>query len=159
VSENDYQLLGKSLDFLYPRRSAGIDSITIENIQMLLGVHSGVSKAITSFDSIFTNALVSSLAPDEMVQVVWHVRRNDGFLAHAFLLGRLRSGRWFVYDQGPGIAFEADSLVELDHAVRDAAAKSEYWIYVGNKQDLVLEWREIVPSWTGVKKLNLTRLQ
>jgi hypothetical protein len=153
VEESDYQQLGLSLYFLWNQgHGSGLGTPEIERIQRSLGLYSGVSGNLTSFDAIFTNAIVSGLAPDEIAQVFWFVRPSGQ--QHAFLVGRLSSGKWFLSDQGPkpAVEFQADSLDELHHVVRTAATIGTYWLFAGTIDEYMAK-SHLLPGWTGVMKL------
>jgi hypothetical protein len=153
VQEPDYQQLGLSLYFLWNQgHGSGLGSAEIFQIQRSLGLSTGISSNIRDFDSIFTNAIVAGLAPDEMAQVFWFVVPSGQ--QHAFIVGRLATGRWFLADQGPRPAarFEADSLADLHGAVAMAARLGTYWLFVGSAQDY-FDRTGLLPGYTGVEKL------
>jgi Domain of unknown function (DUF4157) len=153
VSESDYQQLGLSLYFLWNQgNGAGLGSGEIFNIQSSLGMSTQFSVNITDFDNIFTNAIVASLAPDEIAQVFWFVKPSGQ--QHAFLVGRLANGKWFLSDQGPSpaVQFQTDTLEQLHTSVRVAASTGGYWLFVGSVQDY-MQQAHVLPGYVGVQKL------
>jgi hypothetical protein len=152
VGEPAYQQLGLSLYFLWNQgHGSGLGSAEIFQIQRSLGLNTGVSSGIRDFDSIFTNAIVAALAPDEMAQVFWFVVPTGQ--QHAFIVGRLATGKWFLSDQGMPARFETDSLADLHSTVAMQARTGNYWLFVGSSEDYFNRTGRLLPGYTGVEKL------
>src|SRR5690606_22553944 len=68
---------------------------------------------------------------------------------HAFLMGRLNDGEWFLSDQGPSPAREIQALTlpDLEMAIRHAVRTDGYWLFTGAPSSFILG------GWTGVKVL------
>lgn len=153
VESTDYQQMGLALYFLWNQGNGpGLGSGEIFSIQNSLGMSTRFSTNITDFDNIFTNAIVAGLAPDEIAQVFWFVKPSGQ--QHAFLVGRLATGKWFLSDQGPSpaVQFETDTLEQLHSAVRIAASTGGYWLFVGSVQDY-MDQAHVLPGYVGVQKL------
>jgi hypothetical protein len=149
--EGDYQRLGLALYFLWDENpGGGLSSSEIDRIHRTLGLYTGESGNVFSFDEIFTHSITTSLAPDEFAQVFWLIGTGG---QHAFLIGRLQDGQWFLSDQGPRPAFErrADTLTELHAAVRAAANAGQYWLFTGTHAQYIE--RGGLPGYTGVQRL------
>ena len=155
ISESDYQTIGLALYFLWSLGGPnGLSSAAIDSIQNALGLAqqgSGASTSIQSMDDIFSNSIVIGLQPDQIAQVGWFVKTGQ---QHAFLIGRLQSGEWFLSDQGPQPAaeFKAASLAVLQASVSAAARSGSYWLYPGTVTDY-LKAGGPIPGWLGVKLL------
>jgi len=155
VTEGDYQTIGVALYFLWNLGgSGGLSSASIGSLQGALGLSQNKPSAATniqSFDDLFSNSIVTGLMPDQIAQAGWFVKTGR---QHAFLIGRLQSGEWFLSDQGPQPAaeFRAPSLVTLQSAVAAAARSGAYWLYVGTIADY-LAAGGVLPGWLGVKLL------
>lgn len=154
VSEGDYQTLGVALYFLWQEGGqAGLSSNQIQEIQRSVGLYvqeRGASSNIQSFEDIFTHSIIIALQPGQIAQVTWIVTRGQ----HAFLLGRLQSGEWFLSDQGytPAREFRASTVGDLRNSVHQAATTGSYWMFVGTHSDL-LSQGSVIPGWTGVMRL------
>lgn len=157
VSAGNYQTLGLVLYFLWHEGGqGGLTSNQIDNLQNALGLEvSGASSGIQSFDEIFTNPVVMGLQPDQMAQVGWFVNTGQ---QHAFLVGRLATGQWFLSDQGPSPAFElrGSSPADLAAGARLAASTGTYWLFTGTIAQYLARGGTI-PGWTGVKRLGSDR--
>jgi hypothetical protein len=150
VTELEFQVLGLCLYFLWNHGSEfGLDSAEIFQIKQSLGLNTTLYSGINDFDEIFTDGIVTALAPDEMAQVFWVVASGQ---QHAFIIGRLSDGKWFLTDQGPGVSFQADTLPELHRTVRLAAESGGYWLFVGSRQDAFNKFKSL-PGYLGVQKL------
>lgn len=153
ISEGDYQRLGFALYFLWREggAGAGLSSVEIERIQDGLGLKTMTSGNVQGFDDIFRDASLVGLQPDQFAQVFWFVRTGR---QHAFLVGRLGTGEWFLSDQGPVPAaqFRASSLAALREAVRRAADSGSYWLFTGTMADYMHRFH-VLPGWTGIKLL------
>ncbi len=71
--------------------------------------------------AIITHPSLAGLAPGQVAQIGWYVRVGaTGVNMHAFLIGRLNNGTWYLYDQGPSppVRFTATSLAQLDAQIR-----------------------------------------
>jgi hypothetical protein len=151
VSQADFQELGMCLYFLWNQgHGSGLGSPEIFNIQVALGLNSRVSTSVPDFDAIFTNSIVTALAPDEMAQVFWIIAATGQ--QHAFILGRQSDGKWFLSDQGVGVSYQADTLAELHRIVRFAAETGSYWLFTGSAQDAMTRFHQL-PGYLGVQKL------
>jgi hypothetical protein len=153
IPEGDYQLLGLALYFLWREGAggAGLSSQEIGRIQASLGLTAQATGNVQSFEDIFSHAILTGLQPDQIAQVLWLVRTGQ---QHAFLIGRLHTGEWFLSDQGPSPAaeFRAPSLADLRTTVRLAADTGRYWLYTGTMTDY-LNRGGVLPGWTGVMRL------
>ena len=157
VSEDDYQKISWTLYFLTGHgRQRGLSSIEIERIQNSLGLatqSSGGSGSVQSFDAIFNHPIITGLQADQFAQVIWLLKTGE---QHAFLMGRLQSGEWFLSDQGPNPVAEIHSatLSDLHTQVMSAATSGRYWLFVGSHSDYIKR-SGVIPSWTGVRRLGL----
>jgi hypothetical protein len=150
--EADYQRLGLALYFLWDENpGGGLSSSEIDRIHRTLGLYTGESGNVQSFDEIFTSPITTSLAPDEFAQVFWLISTGG---QHAFLIGRLQDGQWFLSDQGPRPAFErtAATLPGLHSAVRSAADSGQYWLFTGTHLEYMRRGG-LMPGYTGVQRL------
>jgi hypothetical protein len=150
--ETDYQRLGLALYFLWDENpGGGLSSSEIDRIHRTLGLYTGESGNVQSFDEIFTSPITTSLGPDEFAQVFWLIRTGG---QHAFLIGRLQDGQWFLSDQGPRPAFEARAatLPGLHSAVRSAADSGQYWLFTGTHLEYMRRGG-LMPGYTGVQRL------
>jgi len=150
VSEADYQQFGLALYFLWNQgHGSGIGNAEIDRIQQSLGLYTGTSTNIRDFNAIFTNDIVTSLAPDQIAQVFWFVVSGQ---QHAFLIGRLSTGKWFLSDQGQPAQFQADSLADLHSIVAIAASTGASWLYSGSTEEYIRK-TNILPGYVGIQKL------
>jgi hypothetical protein len=153
VEEGGYQQMGRALYFLWNQGNGqGLSTSDISNIQNSLGLSTSISTNIRDFDEIFTNSIIANLGPDEIAQVFWFVKPSGQ--QHAFLVGRLSTGKWFLSDQGPSpaVQFQADTIEQLHAAVRLAATTGAYWLFVGST-DEYLQRARVLPGFVGVQKL------
>ncbi len=160
VTETEYQELGAVLYLLYVDEGRGLSAAAIWNLQWHLGLESGKAESADSFERIMNNSLLKNLRPGQIAQIGWYVKRGKpntkGEVSlghHAFLIGRLKDGRWFLSDQGPIPAFEmvASDLNVLKTNVTVASNAGSYWLYTGSIQELKFF---AVGGWTGVRLLS-----
>ena len=156
ISETEYQAIGVALYVLYLDGQGGLSAAEISSLQSRLGLETQSSDVIQSFDDIFSSSIITGLDPGQIAQVGWYVKTGppdaSGMIPlgmHAFLIGRLDTGEWFLSDQGPSPPREiqATSRTDLETAIRIAAATDGYWLLTGTPTTLV------VGGWTGVKLL------
>lgn len=137
ISQVQYQTLGLALYFLWHQSySAGLDSAQIHNIRCALGLDVTGAQSSSNFDSledILDNTVLNELQPGQIAQVSWLVNTRRGLTEHAFLIGRLQTGEWFLSDQGrdPAVEFRSLTLPDLMTVVRDAARNGSYWLHTG----------------------------
>jgi hypothetical protein len=155
ISEADYQKIGLALYFLWNQGArSGLSSADIGSIQNALGLAEnkpGASTNIQSFDDLFSNSVVTGLQPDQIAQAGWFEKTGQ---QHAFLIGRLQTGVWFLSDQGtsPATQFQAASIAMLQATVRAAIGSGSYPLYGGTVTDY-LKAGGPIPGWLGVKLL------
>lgn len=160
VTETEYQELGAALYLLYVDEGRGLSAAAIWNLQSRLGLESGKAASADSFERIMNDSILKNLRPGQIAQIGWYVKQGKptakGEVSlghHAFLIGRLKDGRWFLSDQGPIPAFEmvASDLNVLKTNVTVASNAGSYWLYTGNIQELKFF---AVGGWTGVRLLS-----
>jgi hypothetical protein len=155
VPQPDYQLMGAALYFLWRQGgSNGLSSSEIEGIQDALGLRDkspAATTRATSLDEILSSSVLTGLGADQIAQVGWLT--NTG-LMHAFLIGQLKTGTWFLSDQGPSPAKEltAPSLQMLTASIRSEIKTKNYWLFPGTHEEFMKQFPSI-PGWTGVKRL------
>src|SRR5258708_31642437 len=94
----------------------------------------GAPANIQSLGDIFSNAIVPGLDRDQIAQIGWFVKPGP---QHAFLIGRLQTGEWFLSDQGPrpAVEFRAPTLAFLQGQVMAASRSGSYWLYAGTRSE------------------------
>jgi hypothetical protein len=146
VSEGQYQQLGIALYLMWSDQSDKVQAI-----QRTLGLEKSKS-SVSGYDGMWNSAVLVGLLPDQIAQVDWYVRLgpdvhdpNVRIGDHAFLIGRLASGEWFLSDQAasPVARFSAPTREELRQRVDEAAFSNQYWIFPGS------------PSVTRAKSVHL----
>ncbi|WP_338844440.1 DUF4157 domain-containing protein [Massilia sp. W12] len=137
----DYEYLGQALYALQKEEhTEGIKLGGQRSLQKKLGMDApGISDPgrRVSFDELLKP--LSALRPGQIAQVSWFSRgalnqRGEGvFTPHAFLLGRLQRGAWFVSDQGslPPFQLEAESLEALKQGIRQHTSQNNKGIHTG----------------------------
>jgi hypothetical protein len=159
ISELDFQVIGGTLYLLYVDAGKGLSAGAISAIQRSLGLESGRSENVQSFSEIFGGSILTGLKPGQIAQVGWYVKTGkpnaQGQVAvghHAFLVGRLQDGTWFLSDQGPtpAVEFKAPDLLTLQRIVSAASSTGTYWLFTGSLSDFSMF---TVGGWTGVKLL------
>lgn len=156
ISEDQYQTLGLCLYSLYFGGTGGLSTEEIHNLLTQLGLQSGSSEGVKTFEQIFSSSVLQSLKPGQITQVTWWVRTGQPDAQgkvplgrHAFLMGRFGRGSWFLSDQGtnPATELEADTLEGLKLAINLAVSKG-YWLHTGEIQTNLL-----ISTWGGVRLL------
>jgi len=157
IGDGDYKDIGTALYFLYVDKQAGLSASAISSLQTRLGLETGTTSAgAMKWDDIIGSPVVTGLKPGQIAQAGWYVRTTkpdaEGKVKlghHAFLIGRLNDGRWFLSDQGmdPPTELTAADLPTLDAAIRIAAREGRSWIHTGAPETI------IAGTWTGVKLL------
>ena len=107
---------------------------------------------IGSFSDIMSSPQLSGLRPGQIAQISWYVRTNPTRAGlHAFLIGRLNTGDWFLHDQGtsPATRLIAGSLPDLQSAILIETRAGRYWLFTGS----VSEFTTIPFGWTGITVL------
>ena len=153
VREVDYQLLGLSLYFLWHEGGEpGLTSAQIRGLQDTLGLatntSSGGQQRLTDF---LVDPVVTGLQPDQMAQIVWFTRDCQ---QHAFLIGRLQTGEWFLSDQGQSPPFQprGDSVASLRSTVLLAMDTRTSWLHPGTTRD-IMNQTGVLPGTVGVTRL------
>jgi uncharacterized protein DUF4157 len=112
-----------------------------------------------TLDEIFTNPLMTGLAPGQVNQVEWYVRTSvinastrqvsPSVGYHMFLIGRQQSGEWFLSDQGQSQPFEttAPDLATLRRNLVDAEASGRSWIITSPTM------RRVPLTWSGSHRM------
>ena len=159
TSELDFQVIGGTLYLLYVDAGRGLSAAEISAIQRSLGLESGRSENVQSFSEIFGSSILTGLKPGQIGQVGWYVKTGKPNAQgqtpvghHAFLVGRLQDGTWFLSDQGPtpAVEFKAADLLTLQRIVSTASSAGTYWLFTGSMSDFAMF---TVGGWTGVKLL------
>jgi hypothetical protein len=116
----------------------------------------------TGYDTlgeIFGSAELTGLTPGQIAQIEWYIHTRviqggqnvaaRGY--HAFLIGRLADGTWYLSDQGPipALVLRAPSLGGLRSSLNAAAAAGQSWI------DTRPTLRRYQLEWTGVHLLSV----
>jgi hypothetical protein len=156
IEETDYQVIGASLYLLWKQRdSGGMQSDDIFNLKKSLNLTQTnvLPSGIKSMDDLFTNSVVTGLKNDEIAQARWFAKRGREFIQHAFLIGRLKTGEWFLSDQGVGKNFKAPDLNPLKSQVSIAAHSGAYWLFTGTLEDIVAATDSVNPGWGSVDLL------
>jgi hypothetical protein len=153
TTEDEYQTIGLALYFLYVDERAGLSVADISNMHQLLGLESGQAEGAWDFDDILTSSILTGLAPGRIAQVGWFVRTGQPDSTgqfpvghHVFLIGRFRTGEWFLSDQGPQPPTEitAPDFQTLRARIIQESQQGRYWLYTGQ-----LVTRSL--GWTGVR--------
>jgi len=153
VTEHDYQYLSAAIYALYVASTSGLSQAAIGGITNLLGMTMTSTGGLESYTAIITHPSLAGLAPGQVAQIGWYVRVGaTGVNMHAFLIGRLNNGTWYLYDQGPSppVRFTATSLVQLDAQIRAAAAAGTYWLFTGSTSEFRMH---LIGGWTGINIL------
>ncbi len=157
IQESEYQVMGMALYLLYVDKTSGLSASEIEGLQRKLGLYNGKSDLIDNGGEVFSNSVVANLQPGQIAQIAWYVKTsgpdkngNYNLGPHAFLIGRLNTGGWFLHDQGPRPAarFVDGSLAGLESQVRVASSKDKYWLFFGKFA------MKAIGVWTGAKLLD-----
>jgi hypothetical protein len=155
VTEQQYKDIAGALYYLYVDESAGLTANEIEYMQRSLGLFAEETAAgFRYYDDVWTNYVIQSLRSGDIAQVSWYVRTGPAgpigvpIQIHAFLIGRLQDGTYFLSDQGakPTVEIRADTLTELQTRVTQAASEGRSRIYLG-------EAPVVAGGWTGVRLL------
>jgi hypothetical protein len=153
VAEVDYQILSAAIYALYVSQTSGLSQAAIGNITNMLGMTVASEGGVASYSDIITHTSLRGLAPGQIAQIGWYVRTGGtGVGMHAFLIGRLNNGTWYLYDQGPNppVRFTSSSLNELDAIIRAAAATGSYWLFTGSTSEFRMM---LIGGWTGINIL------
>ncbi len=148
VSETQFQQIAQTLsDF-------GGD---IGDIERKLGL-TAKTQLYNTLDEIWKSAELAGLGNDQIAQIEWYVNTkvattqgailpSTGY--HAFLIGRQKTGKWFISDQGnkPPYTAEADSLADLRAKVEADAKAGTYWLDTNPARSRLLL------TWSGVRVL------
>lgn len=130
-----------------------------DEIMRRLGLAASASEdAQDSLDGIFGSPLVTGLAPGQVDQIEWYVNTTVALTSgqtvpskgyHMFLIGRGRTGDWFLSDQGQATPFEitAPDLARLRQSLASAAASGRSWIVTDPAM------RRLVLTWSGVHRI------
>ena len=142
IQEEEYEAMAVALYYIFAGQSKGAMLIN-ETAHMLraLGLYTEqIESGLTNYEDIWFNPVVKELNPGDIAQVSWFKKSGP----HAFLIGRLHSGKWFLSDQGerPATELQADDLPSLKKEV-DSAAERGYSIFMGKVPIPT-------PAWTGV---------
>jgi Domain of unknown function (DUF4157) len=151
VNDTEYQLLGTAIYALYVNRTAGLSAAAISNIETLLGVGTGTTNSgIIDFSLLISDPILRVLQPGQIAQLHWYVRPTNTTIGlHAFLVGRLNNGTWYLHDQGPSTAMrlQAGSLSMLESLIRIEVNTNGYWL------DTRSHTTPPIMGWTGVRLL------
>lgn len=132
ITEEQYQDIGLALYVLYSDgKNAGVSASAISAIRALFGFDKGPTPThiLKSFDEIFTDTTVTNLKPGQIAEVTWYAQEGKALILHAFLIGRLSNGKWFLHDQG---AKPVTRIVASDlNSLLKAARKEQSHIYTG----------------------------
>jgi len=158
LAEADYQTLGVAFYAMHKSSAGGgLSKGEITSLLADLGLDSGKSEAVQSFDDLFTTAVLTGLQPGQVAQALWWARTgppddqgNVPLNEHAFLVGRFQRGTWFLSDQGarPPTELEAPDLASLKSAIHVAASTGASPLHVGG-----LPTQFVVGGWHGVQLL------
>ncbi|MBL8626178.1 MAG: DUF4157 domain-containing protein [Myxococcales bacterium] len=104
--------------------SAGMVDHEADQLAQALGVDGTGSEdrsapaadAVTTFDELFTNRVVTTLQPSEAAQVSWLAGRNP-YGRHYLIIGRRRDGHYYFHDQAVTYQRAAPSVGELRRQV------------------------------------------
>lgn len=155
VTAEEYKNIGLALYLLHASRG-GLSSTEINSLLTKLGLAGGSSEAAQTFDGLFATSVITGLAPERIAQVYWLGRVGEAtpdgkvnVVPHAFLIGRLKDGKWFLSDQGmsPPTELVSADLAGLQSSAKALASTGKSWLHTGSKP-------EIIPQpWTGAKLL------
>jgi hypothetical protein len=129
VTESQYQDIGIILSNL------GSD---IDSIMGKLGLSRTIEAQNTLAD-MFSSPTLTGLAAGQIAQIEWYVRKTDVTLSgekvpgrgyHVFLIGRTKTGEWFLADQGnnPPLNLQGKDLPDLKAKLYEAAKTGRSWI-------------------------------
>jgi hypothetical protein len=124
---------------MYSHGTGGLSADEIFGLVNQIGLGGGATQSAQSFEDIMGSTVLTGLKPDQIAQVSWLVKGrldtsgNGPLSPHAFLIGRLASGSWFLSDQGttPPGKFEAADLKGLKGVIQVASATGQSEIYTG----------------------------
>ena len=135
ISEEQYNRIGASIYSMWLDPTRRLTPQKIDAIERSLGLRTSTSAGVSKYDDLWNNSVLHGLLPDQIAQIEWWVRtsgdiRGDYAMGeHAFLIGCLGSGEWFLSDQAAGPArFSAPTREELRRIVDEAAWANQYWI-------------------------------
>ena len=135
LAQQQFEEIGLVFYGLYVGGGTGLPRAARESLADMLGIKTGQTNDIATFDDIFTSPILAKLEPGRIAQVSWYVVRGPSterpgetsLGSHAFLIGRLKErGTWFLSDQGavPALELDADDLVTLK---RKMLGTKRYW--------------------------------
>jgi len=149
ITADEYKVLGLAIYRVY-QTGAGLSTSEIEAIHQSLGLATGKSESADTLGGIFDTTVVSGLTPGQIAQAGWLRRSGGGVVPHAFLIGRLEDGTWFLSDQGedPAVELQAPDVNVLRASTLQAAGgQGRSHLHTGAKP-------AILPApWTGAKLL------
>ncbi|TKD12478.1 hypothetical protein [Polyangium fumosum] len=107
-------------------------------LERVLGLNPSADVDHQKLDDILADSKLTSLAPGKIAQIFWYARTKyiqagetkSGTVNHAFLIGRLKSGNWFLSDQGqkPAFTLEQPDLPSLIKELKKAASEGRSWL-------------------------------
>jgi hypothetical protein len=156
VPQNDFQILSVAIYALHISPTSGLSQAAIWNITNMLGIKTESKGGLTSYSEIINHSSLKALTAGQVAQIGWYVSRGGGrYGLHAFIIGRLNNGTWYLYDQGPDppVRFTASSLPELDAVIRTASGSKSYWLFTGSLSDFSMF---PLGGWTGINVLGKT---
>jgi hypothetical protein len=134
LTQQRFEEIGLVFYGLYVGGGIGLPRAARESLADMLGIKTGQANDISTFDDIFTSPILAKLEPGRIAQVSWYVVKGPStdrpgetrLGSHAFLIGRLKVGTWFLSDQGavPALEIEADDLATLKQKMLDT---KRYW--------------------------------
>ena len=139
ISDTDANMLAGALYGLYIDPGGGLVPSAINSIREMLGVGTKNSTGgLNSYSEIISCPALQGLAPGQIAQVSWHVKLGAGARLgtirtgrHVFLIGRLKDGTWYMFDQAKPTHFEAPTLGALDSTIQKQSATGGTWIFTG----------------------------
>ncbi|WP_448873803.1 eCIS core domain-containing protein [Desulfobulbus propionicus] len=157
IKEDDYQTIALCFYALNWDQSTGLNQNQVDFFLTRLGLNANKSAQAESFGDIIQSPVVQGLNPGQIAQVSWYVVAGAPqggqvpLRAHAFLIGRFKSGDWFLSDQGasPPTELQARTLSGLRLAIVNATQAGKSRIYTGGPLP-----QQLNLGWTGVLLLS-----
>jgi hypothetical protein len=136
LTESDYLDLSASFYLIYndkTRAHAGLEPTEVAKLVSTLGLGGGNTESAATLDDLLAGPTVTGLKPGQVAQISWFGATapdqtgNRQLTPHIFLLGRLKSGDWFISDQGTNPPFEltTQTLESLKGALKIAMASGK----------------------------------
>jgi hypothetical protein len=136
LTQTDYLDLSNAFFLIYNDRTrahAGLEPTEINQMVSALGLGGGNTESAATLDDLLATATVTGLKPGQVAQISWFGATapdpsgTPQVVRHIFLLGRLKSGDWYISDQGSSPPFEltAPTLETVKSALKVAQSSGK----------------------------------